>query len=78
MITRQEKGIAIAMTLAAAVLMIICGFLGWTVYRLPLQYLGYIFAAIGIAGLAGVNIWVGPFAIKPDDDESKNPRGPRL
>ncbi len=76
MITRQEKGIAIAMILAAGAATIYCGFLGWRAYLVPLQYIGYVLIAIGVAGLAGVNIWVGPFAIKPDDDKGKEQRGP--
>jgi hypothetical protein len=71
MIKRKEKGIAIAMILVAAGLMIYCGYLGWTAYLLPLQYIGFVLAAIGLAGLAGVNICVGPLAIEPDDDQDK-------
>lgn len=71
MIKRKEKGLALGMILVAAALMIYCGFLGWRVYLLPLQYVGYVLAAIGVAGLAGANIWVGPFAIDPDDDQNK-------
>jgi predicted RND superfamily exporter protein len=71
MIKRKEKGIALAMILLAAVLMIYCGYLGWRVYLLPLQYVGYALAVFGVAGLLGVNIWVGPFAIDPVDDQTR-------
>ena len=74
MIKQKEKGLALGLILALAALTIYCGFLGWRVYFLPMQYVGYVLAVIGIAGLAGVNIWVGPFEIEPEDKQ-ENERG---
>ena len=70
MIKREEKGIAIAMVLASAAATIYCGLIGWRVYLVPLQYVGYALAVVGLAGLAGANVWVGPFKIRPDDGDN--------
>jgi hypothetical protein len=74
MIKRQEKGLALALILAAAGLFVICGFLGWTANWIPLHYIGYALGAYGLAGLAGANIWFGPFAIEPEDQNHEQPR----
>lgn len=31
----------------------------WRISTVPAHYLGYLVAAIGVAGLLGINIWVG-------------------
>lgn len=78
MIKREEKGLTLALILIASVLLVVCGFMGWRAYLIPVQYIGYVLGAIGLAGLAGVNIWVGPFAIDPDDKQPDDKRGPTL
>jgi hypothetical protein len=73
MIKRKEKGIALGMLLALSAALIYCGFIGWKVYLIPLQYLGLVLGAIGVAGLLGLDIWVGPFAIDTEDDKKDGP-----
>jgi hypothetical protein len=41
----------------------------WRISTVPAHYVGYLVAAIGVAGLLGVNIWVGgPLDKKIDAD----------
>jgi hypothetical protein len=41
----------------------------WRISTVPAHYLGYLVAAIGVAGLLGVNIWAGgPLDKKIDAD----------
>jgi hypothetical protein len=48
---------------------------GWRIDSVPAQYVGYIFAAIGVAGLLGLNIWIGGPLDKRKDAEQAGKGG---
>ena len=49
---------------------------GWRIAGAPAQWAGYIFAAIGAAGLLGFNIWFGGPLDKRGDAEHKGKSAP--
>jgi hypothetical protein len=49
---------------------------GWRIDSVPAPYVGYLVAAIGVAGLLGLNIWVGgPLDKRKDDDLADKTEG---
>jgi hypothetical protein len=59
MTRRQKRGVALAGVFAASGFFVWSGYAGMTVDSLPAHYLGYVVAAVGVAGTFGVNIWRG-------------------
>jgi hypothetical protein len=68
MTRQQERGLINALVFVAAGLLVYLGLAkGWRINLLPAQYLGYFVAALGVASVAGVNIWFkGPLDPKYD------------
>lgn len=72
MTRRQERGLINVLVLVVAGVLVYLGIAkGWRINLLPAQYLGYFVAALGVASLAGVNIWFhGP--LDPKNDPATN------
>src|SRR5215467_12717305 len=62
--------------LCLAVIFAVSGYLlwrgdDWHIGTTPAHYVGYLIAAIGVAGLLGLNIWWGPLDKRRDADSGR-------
>lgn len=56
---KRWRKYSIAYMGALAIVCIIFGYRGWYVEFIPMHYVGYFLAAVGAAGMWGVNVWKG-------------------
>jgi hypothetical protein len=67
---KQKRRLTLAGIFIAAAFFVWMGLDGWTIQSLPAHYVGFIVAAIGLAGALGLNIWHGgPLDLRRDAEQ---------
>jgi len=75
---RQQRGFGYCFVFGLAGLLVFLGWKGWQIEFLPAEYLGYLVAAFGVAGILGINIWRGGPLDPRNDVEIESPQMPAL